>query len=366
MREPSVDRRQRILAAVQSRGAARVSELATELEVSVVTVRRDVEQLARAGRLRRGHGVARSVVPVQQVPEADGSPAPGGAVAIVVPERHAYLNEVVHGARIALEEAGMQVVLHIAPQRTDLARADLERILSGAARGLLIAPRWRSSSMEDADHGWLAEAGVPTVLMERRPRAGSALHVMDSVCSDHWYGVHLAVEHLVSMGHRRVVLAARDDSPTARAVRSAFAEIAAARPEVEDWSVVLSAPDAGPDPDDPPLPPLQLAGLLRERGATAALLHGDVEALMLVQQLAEHGMRVPADCSVVAYNDVVAALGSPPLTAVAPPKAEVGRAAAELLMQRLATVRSPGGWRPCRVELLPELKIRGSTAPLSV
>ena len=361
MREPSADRRQRILAVVQSRGAARVSELATELEVSVVTVRRDVEELARAGRLRRGHGVARSVVPLEETPVAIGSAAPGGAVAVVVPERHAYLNETVHGARTALEEAGMRVVLHIAPRFTDPEHAIVERILAGDVRGLLIAPRWRTSVAEEADYGWLAGARVPTVLMERRPRPGSALHAMDSVCSDHWYGVHLAVEHLVSLGHRRIVLAARDDSPTARAVRAAFAEIAEVRPEIEDWTVVLSAPDAGPDPDGGPLAPVELAKLLREREATAALLHGDVDALMLVQQLADDGVRVPEDCSVVAYDDVVAALGSTPLTAVAPPRAEVGRAAAELLVQRLARPGRPGAWRPHRVQLLPELKIRGST-----
>ncbi|MCO1576817.1 substrate-binding domain-containing protein [Crossiella sp. SN42] len=79
---------------------------------------------------------------------------------------------------------------------------------------------------------------------------------------------------------------------------------------------------------------------------------------MLVQQLADAGLRVPQDCSVVAYDDVVAALGSPPLTAVAPPKAEVGRVAAELLLTRLA---SPEPWRTRRVELLPDLMVRGST-----
>lgn len=54
MREPVELRRQRILSVVESRGAVKVSALAAELDVSVVTVRRDVEELARVGRLRRG------------------------------------------------------------------------------------------------------------------------------------------------------------------------------------------------------------------------------------------------------------------------------------------------------------------------
>jgi DNA-binding LacI/PurR family transcriptional regulator len=361
MREPSEDRRRRIMAVVQARGAARVSDLASELEVSVVTVRRDVEELAQAGKLRRGHGVARSIGQARAVavPRADpvSTQVWGGVVALVVPERHAYLNEIVHGARLALEEAGMRPALHLAPRAVGAERPLVERVLADGALGLLIAPRWRTVATEEADYAWLAGVTVPTVLMERRPRRGSTLHATDSACTDHWYGVHLAVDHLVSLGHRRIVFAARDDSPTARALRTAFAEIAAGRPEIEDWAVVLSAPDAGPDPVRHPGPDVEMAAVLREHRATAALMHGDTNALMLVQQLADAGVRVPEDCSVVAYDDVVAALGSTPLTAVAPPKEEVGRAAAELVLGRLG-----GSARPSRrVELLPTLQVRGST-----
>ncbi|WIY00804.1 substrate-binding domain-containing protein [Amycolatopsis mongoliensis] len=354
MRETGADRRQRVLAVVEARGEVRVTDLAAELEVSVITARRDVEDLARAGRLRRGHGVARSLVPVRQ------APVPGerdtGVVALVVPERHAYLNEVVHGARAALEEAGTRIVLHPAPQVAGADRPIVERALAGDdVRGLLIAPRWRTVDAEAADDGWLAGVDVPVVLLERRPRRGSALHARDSVCTDHWFGMHLAVTHLVALGHRRLVLAARDDSPTARALRAAFAEICAARPEVEDATTVLSAPDAGADPAAAEGP--SLAGVVRERGASGVVMHGDVDALMLVRQLAEAGIAVPRDCSVVAYDDVVAALGSPPLTAVAPAKAEVGRLAAGLLLERLGAEAGPAR----QIAVLPELKVRGST-----
>jgi len=175
------------------------------------------------------------------------------------------------------------------------------------------------------------------------------------------------VEHLVGLGHRRIVFATRDDSPTARALRAALTEIAGAHPELDAWTLTLSSPDAGPDRTaGADRPAVDLPGVLRELDATACLLHGDVDALMLVQDLAAHGVRVPEDCSVVAYDDVVAALGSTPLTAVSPPKGEVGRAAAELLLHRLRDPRGSGAGPARRVELLPELKVRGSTrAPAS-
>lgn len=352
MREPGEHRRQRILAVVDRRGQARVTDLASELDVSVVTVRRDVEELAVAGKLARGHGVVRSMLPSAPQPPVRAKEA---AVALVIPERHAYLDEAVNGARAALAAGGMRAVLHIAPRVAGAERPIAERVVAEGARGLLIAPRWRTADDEVADYQWLSELPVPVVLMERRPRAGSVLHAADSACTDHWYGMHLAIDHLAGLGHRRIVLAARDDSPTARTLRSAFVEIAASRPEIEDWAVTLSAPDSRADPDVPDASP-PVAELIRSVGATAAVMHSDVDALMLVQQLDEAGIRVPADCSVVAYDDVVAPMGVTPLTAVAPPKTEVGRAAAELLLARLA-----GPSRPRRVAVLPELKVRGST-----
>ncbi|UED84790.1 substrate-binding domain-containing protein [Streptomyces profundus] len=371
MREPVEARRRRVLDIVGSRGTVRVSDLAAELNVSVVTVRRDVEELAHDGRLRRGHGVARSVDPAS----AEDAGAAGRAVeeptvegltvALVVPARHIYLHEILHGARRVLEGAGVRVALHVAPQTPGAERPMVADALAGGAHGLLIAPKWRSAAAEEADSGWLGRVAVPTVLMERRPGAGGALHALDSVCTDHWYGTRLAVDHLVGLGHRRIVLAARDDSPTARAVRSAFAEIAAARPEVADWSVVLSSPDAGPDyPPDESGGPIDLAALLAERRATAAVLHGDIEALLLTQQLNSRGVRVPRDCSVVSYDGTVARLGSTPLTSVAAPRAEIGEAAAELLLRRLRAPAGAGRQPVRRLELLPELQVRGSTERL--
>ncbi len=62
-------RQQKMLALVTSRGFARVADLATELQVSGVTVRHDLESLHRAGSVRRVRGGAvalQGVVPTEQ------------------------------------------------------------------------------------------------------------------------------------------------------------------------------------------------------------------------------------------------------------------------------------------------------------
>ncbi|MGY0056515.1 LacI family DNA-binding transcriptional regulator [Streptomyces sp. LZ34] len=359
MREPAGKRQARIAGLVEARGLARITDLADELGVSVVTVRRDVEDLARRGELRRGHGVARSLRPM-----AEESTATGDTVGMVVPERNTYLTEAVQAAREAAEKAGLRLALHIAADDHGTEPAVRQALEAGAC-GLLLSPRWRAAAETERDHAWLGALEVPVVLVERRPHRDSAIYGLDCVRSDHAYGVHLALDHLTSLGHRRIVLAARDDSPTARVIRSEFAAQTAARGIGEGCPVILSSRTAGPDPRPRDPREADLADAVRRAGATAALIHGDMDALVLVQRLREAGVEVPRDCSVVAYNDVVADMGQIALTAVSPPKGEIGRAALELLTRQLERTQA-GRWAgaPRHLELLPRLVVRDSTAPL--
>lgn len=74
---------------------------------------------------------------------------------------------------------------------------------------------------------------------------------------------------------------------------------------------------------------------------------------------ATRGIQIPQDLSVISYDDEVAALASPPLTALRPPRQEVGRTAVAVLLDRLD---DPG--RPAhRIAVSPTLVIRDSTAP---
>src|SRR4051795_9980446 len=54
----ATQRQDRILADVQAHGAVRVTDLVAALDVSDMTVRRDIGELARRGLVRRGHGGA--------------------------------------------------------------------------------------------------------------------------------------------------------------------------------------------------------------------------------------------------------------------------------------------------------------------
>ncbi|MGW0549242.1 LacI family DNA-binding transcriptional regulator [Streptomyces altiplanensis] len=367
MRESAAERHDRLLDLVRERGSARVSDLADRLGVSPVTVRRDVEELAGRGLLDRVHG---SVSWPQE--QSGGTGAAGGLVlGMLAPSATYYFAEVIRGAHEAAARAGARLILRISDYRPEEDHARTEGLLAAGAEGLLVAPGWRRPGDPAAYGDWIASLPVPAVLLERRPAAGSPLDGTDRVCSDHRHGVLLAVRHLRQLGHGAPLLMARDDSPTALAVRAGYADALGVLGLRPPRDVIDSVPaEVYPDRFEAAVRALREA--VASGAATAALIHNDVDAIQVVQRLAELGVRVPQDLALIAYDDEVAALADTPLTAVAPPKREVGRQAAGLLVERLGRGR-PGrgrdadGEEPRRhLTLLPQLRVRASCGASSI
>ncbi|MEU7280314.1 substrate-binding domain-containing protein [Streptomyces sp. NPDC045431] len=374
MRESAVERHDRLLALVRERGTARVSELAAQLGVSPVTARRDVEALAARGLLDRMHG---QVSWPERPSGAEGPGQDGGPVlGLLAPSATYYFAEIIRGAREAAAAAGARLILRISDYRPEDDRARTEGLLAAGAEGLLVAPGWRAPGDQAAHSDWIAELPVPAVLLERRATPGSPLDALDRVSSDHRHGVVLAVRHLVGLGHGAPLLVARADSPTALAVRAGYAEALGALGLTGPGPVIDSVP-AELDPEGFEEAVRALSAAVASGAATAALVHNDVDAIQMVQRLAELGVRVPQDLALIAYDDEVAALADTPLTAVAPPKRHVGRLATELLLERLAEAGAGAGAaagagagagagtadreEPRRhVTLLPRLRVRAS------
>ncbi|MFF5975848.1 substrate-binding domain-containing protein [Streptomyces sp. NPDC012769] len=363
MRESAAERHDRLLALVRERGTARVSDLAGLLGVSPVTARRDVEALATRGLLDRVHGQV-------SWPRGQGAPAPGGGpgglvLGLLAPSATYYFAEVIRGAHEAAAKAGARLVLRISDYRPEEDRARTEGLIAAGAEGVLVAPGWRGPEDRLGYGDWLAELPVPAVLLERRADPGTPLDGLDRVSSDHAHGVLLALRHLIGLGHATPLLVARGDSPTALAVRAGYAEALAALGLKEPRAVIDSVP-AESDPEGFERAVRALHEAVVAGRASAALVHNDVDAIQIVQRLAELGVRVPEDLALIAYDDEVAALADIPLTAVAPPKRQVGRHATELLVERLveqgAATAGAGEDEPARrhLSLLPRLRVRAS------
>ncbi|MFD9035119.1 substrate-binding domain-containing protein [Streptomyces sp. NPDC059567] len=368
MRESAAERHDRLLALVRERGTARVADLATLLGVSPVTARRDVEALATKGLLDRVHGqVSWPERPERpERPDRQGDPGArrsgeGLVLGLLAPSATYYFAEVIRGAHEAAARAGARLVLRISDYRPEEDRARTEGLLAAGAEGVLVAPGWRGPEDRLAYGDWLAELPVPTVLLERRADPGTPLDALDRVVSDHGHGVLLALRHLLELGHGTPLLVARGDSPTALAVRAGYAEALGTLGLDAPGPVIDSVP-ADQDPQGFERAVRALFEAVSSGRVSAAVVHNDVDAIEIVQRLADLGVKVPEDLALIAYDDEVAALADTPLTAVAPPKRQVGRHATELLVERLTEAYGGPDEEPARrhLSLLPRLRVRAS------
>ena len=355
----AAERRAHVLATLGRDGAVRVAQLMDELGVAPVTLRRDLAQMEREGLLVRVHGGA--VPPAGRREEADpgrsrGS-SPTGSIAMLVPSLSFYWPSVVRGAETEAARHGYRVVLRGASYELQDERPVLERLVhKEGVRGLVVAPNTDTPHAQDVVQ-WLAESGVPNVLVERdavRVPDGSPV---ENVTTDHALGAVLAARHLASLGHRRVGLIIARDSPTSRKIaagwQAACLELGLTPSDHFETSL---PPRTSPDFSAAVDATLDAA---LSNAVTAILVHSDPEAMAFVDLALNRAISVPGDLSVVAYDDEVAELFTPALTAVSPPRAAVGRAAVDLLARRIEDPTRPVH----RVVLNPTLNVRGSTAP---
>ena len=91
---------------------------------------------------------------------------------------------------------------------------------------------------------------------------------------------------------------------------------------------------------------------------TAVFCYNDMEAIGALRVAREHGLRIPADLSVIGLDDIsLASYTDPPLTTIQQPKGELGRVAAQILLDLLS-----GGSPDSRIKLPGKLIVRQSTA----
>ncbi|WP_328460367.1 LacI family DNA-binding transcriptional regulator [Streptomyces sp. NBC_00448] len=352
------ERREAILRVVERRGSVTVKDLSEEMGVSTVTVRQDVRELAGKGLLARVHGGAMSPAAARaHAPKTSGGPRPaappGRSVGLVVPPGGYYYAEVISGVQDAARALEVRVVLAVSGETLPENQEQVRQLLAAGAEGLLLMPHPGLGLPEEVET-WLGGLDVPAVLMERRarPPAGAT----EQVASHHAYGAQLAVRHLAGLGHDRVALVARIESPNTPLIQEGYAAAVAELGLVTGLEYPVTTTEGGDAVAG------RFEAVVRAAAAggfRAALVHNDIDAIALVGLLRARGLRVPEDVAVVAYDDEVAELADTPLTAVAPPKHAVGAWALDLLIRRLEDPSRP----VADVLLRPVLNVRASSGP---
>ncbi|GAB3384370.1 LacI family DNA-binding transcriptional regulator [Humibacter soli] len=258
---------------------------------------------------------------------------------------------------VALESAARSVGRWVTTAYADAAdetsvEASLEHLLAQGVDGIIVvAPRVESVSALARRHPSLTVSALPSAAGVLRQAQGSAL----------------AVEYLVALGHRRI---ARVGGPSdwleedARARGFIDALAAAGLGPVARWSGDWSAASGAALAAEIAAAVRGAAGPTAGHtagptaGPTAVVVANDQMALGLISGLADEGIRVPEDLSIVGFDDNTdAAYYRPALTTVRiDAEGEARRSVAEVLGNELADAAADV--QP------PRLVVRGSTAPV--
>lgn len=351
----SLQRRERLMDELRAHGAITVRVIAAELGVSELTIRRDVNALAEQGLVSRVHGGAVLPSPL----ERDASEQLTGnrhTFGMVVPSLDYYWPQVISGARSEAEAQKVRLVVRGSSYDAEDNRRQVQALLAmDGISGIIVAP----NTSEEAGYDllrWLNSLPVPVVLAERRSPTAIPAHRLEWVATDHAFGAGMAVRHLWQEGHRKVGCFTDSGSPTSRHVVRGWRQALTALGISENATYADCAEHAQTGHQTDQFD--EVLARCRETGTTALLVHSDIQAVALVQHCRDRGVAVPGDLAVVAYDDEVAYLAEPAISAVRPPKHYVGRVAVQMLAARIAEGRR----RPVhRLELNPDLIVRDSS-----
>lgn len=263
---------------------------------------------------------------------------------VVLHELHnPFYAEIQDGIAATAADHGYRVLIATSAPRHGEQEA-LETFLELRADGLiLVGSRLPTQAIRSV------ASTTPTVIVARDVRST----LVDSIKSDERVGARLVVQHLVELGHRRITHVDGGSGAGAGSRRDGY-RLAMREHRLRPVVVPGDYTDAAGA--------RAAETLLASRVVpTAVFAANDFVAAGLVNRLAESGVRVPEDVSVVGYdNTYLAALHHVSLTTVDQPRPAMGTRAVELLLERFA-----GRTAPRRDRMIPTLVVRRSTSPVT-
>lgn len=248
--------------------------------------------------------------------------------------------ELIRGAELRAKASEYTLVLVNAEESPRIEYDQIQRLISSVDGFVLAASRL-------PDENLMQIAGQRPVALMNREVPGLA-----SVVLDHVQGSRQIVEHLASLGHRKLIYLAGPRSSWMAKVRWAALRSAADDLGIEAGRIGPFTPKASQGG--------AAADGALNTGATAIVAHNDLLAIGVAQRLAQRSVAVPDDVSIVGFDDIFAAdLCTPSLTTLGGAHADVGRAAVELLLDAVGPIRDSSA--PPQIVLPTELVLREST-----
>ncbi|WP_062437378.1 LacI family DNA-binding transcriptional regulator [Herbidospora daliensis] len=339
-----------------------VADIAAEAGVSRATVSKVLNGRSDVAPATRSQIEAllatRGYVPTKRTKRPLHLPLPraaarrGGLLELVVNDAGSpWSAEVIRGAEQEARSARVGVVVSVFDGAPGHGQQWLEDIADRAPGGLILA----LSELTPADLARIAKLGLPAVLVDP---VGDADGTIPSIGAGNWGGGMAAAHHLIESGHRRIGVLTGP-----MRMLCSQARLAGCRAAVERAGMTLDD-DLVQHGDFHYHSGFSLTQALLDRPEppTAIFAGNDEQALGVYAAIQDRGLRVPADVSVVGFDDVpMAQWMAPPLTTVRQPIAKMAALAVRSLLGHQDGAEMTEG----RVELSTKLVVRASTARYS-
>jgi LacI family transcriptional regulator len=225
--------------------------------------------------------------------------------------------------------------------------ACVQRMLEQRVSGVAVM----TSEMDASLIGRMAEREVAMVFLD----VGKVGPYVSNIAVNYEKGIRAGVEHLLELGHRRI---AYISGP--QALKSAQRRRLAFTKAMKKYGPSLHTQPSVYEGDFKATGGQQaVTEMMRQKTMPTAILSAnDLMAIGALRELKKAGLRVPEDISVIGFDDIVfAALTDPPLTTIALPREEIGRAAVEALLD---TIKDPSHLGR-EYKIAPALIVREST-----
>jgi DNA-binding LacI/PurR family transcriptional regulator len=270
-------------------------------------------------------------------------------VGVIVPEiSEGYTATVLSGIEDCLLEQNYFFFVTSHRHRADLIEEYPKTFLDRGVDGIIAV-----------DTVWNHKLPVPVVTVSGHNQVEGVTNIV----VNHGRASHLALAHLVGLGHRKIAFIKGQDFSSDTEIRWKSNLEAAATLGIRVLPKLTVQLE-----EDSPSPQVGYTvtkKLIKSRGPFSAILaFNDVSALGAIRALFEAGLRVPEDVSVVGFDDIQSAeFQHPGLTTIRQPLRKMGKTAAEVVLRR---VRKPLE-EPNVAEIVvePELIVRESTCDVN-
>jgi LacI family transcriptional regulator len=241
-------------------------------------------------------------------------------IGILVFDLEPFSTELLKGAADAIRDTGFELVIYSAAGRTSDLEGWERRYLSRLSGTLIDGAILVTPTIVDVNYG------APVVAVD--PHTGTSQ--MPTIDADNLRGAHLATEHLIELGHKRIaMLTGRHDLQSSLLREKGYRQaMRKAQLDVHERLIRPGEYHLDPSRDSArkmlslPEPP------------TAVFAANDTSALATMAVATELGLRVPQDLSVVGFDNIPeSALATPPLTTVEQPIRKMGHHAIEMLIR---------------------------------